>query len=95
MPTIDIYAVTGTFADIDKLAKDAAAFVHEMAPGVITNVDGDGNCVRVQVLTNDRLRSRTVRYRSRRLVLNRVPPPPSRLQPQRGMGPVGVLHQNC
>jgi len=72
MPMIDIYAVAGTFADIHKLAKDAAAvikaveqvpdipmfrkntaaFVHEMPPGATTNVDGDGNYVRVQVLTN-------------------------------------------
>jgi len=72
MPMIDIYAVAGTFADIRKLATDAAtvikgveqvpdipmfrkntaAFVHEMPEGAIANVDGDGNYVRVQVLTN-------------------------------------------
>ena len=72
MPMIDIYAVTGTFADIGKLATDAAAlvksveqvpdipmfrkntaaFVHELPPGAISNVDGDNNYVRVQVLTN-------------------------------------------
>ncbi|TPK78140.1 hypothetical protein [Mesorhizobium sp. B2-4-17] len=69
---IDVYAAAGTFADIHKLAKDAAAvvkaveqvpdipmfrkntaaFVHEMPEGAISNVDGDENYVRVQVLTN-------------------------------------------
>jgi phenylpyruvate tautomerase PptA (4-oxalocrotonate tautomerase family) len=69
---IDIYAAAGTFADIKKLAADAAAlvksveqvpdipmfrkntaaFVHEMPVAAISNVDGDGNYVRVQVLTN-------------------------------------------
>ena len=72
MPMIDIYAVAGTFADVKKLAADAAAlvksveqvpdipmfrkntaaFVHEMPAATISNVDGDGNYVRVQVLTN-------------------------------------------
>ena len=33
-------------------AKNTAAFVHEMPPGAIANVDGDSNYVRVQVLTN-------------------------------------------
>lgn len=72
MPMIDIYAATGTFADIHSLAteaaaavksiekvpdiamfrKNTAAFVHELPPGAIANVDGDSNYVRVQVLTN-------------------------------------------
>ena len=72
MPMIDIYAAAGAFADIHKLAREAAAlvkavegvpdipmfrqntaaFVHEMAAGTIANVDGDGDYVRVQVLTN-------------------------------------------
>ena len=72
MPMVDIYAKGGTFADVHKLAVDAAAlikriekvpdipmfrrntaaFVHEMAPGAISNVDGDDTYVRVQVLTN-------------------------------------------
>jgi phenylpyruvate tautomerase PptA (4-oxalocrotonate tautomerase family) len=72
MPMIDIYAKTGTFSDIHKLAADAAslvrtiervpdipmfrkntaAFVHEMPPGAIANVDGDEDYVRVQILTN-------------------------------------------
>ena len=72
MPMIDIYAASGTFADIKKLSTDAAAlvksvekvpdipmfrkntaaFVHEMPADAISNVDGDGNYVRVQVLTN-------------------------------------------
>jgi len=72
MPMIDIYAAAGTFSDVNKLARDAAAlvkaveqvpdipmfrkntaaFVHEMALATISNVDGDANYVRVQVLTN-------------------------------------------
>jgi phenylpyruvate tautomerase PptA (4-oxalocrotonate tautomerase family) len=72
MPMIDIYASAGTFADIHRLAADAAAtvkriegvpdipmfrkntaaFVHELPPGAIANVDGDSDYVRVQVLTN-------------------------------------------
>jgi phenylpyruvate tautomerase PptA (4-oxalocrotonate tautomerase family) len=72
MPMIDIYAVSGLFPNIAKLAADAAAtvkaveqvpdipmfakntaaFVHEMPPAAIANVDGDTNYVRVQVLTN-------------------------------------------
>jgi phenylpyruvate tautomerase PptA (4-oxalocrotonate tautomerase family) len=69
---IDIYATVGTFDDIHRLARDAAAtvmrvervpdipmfrsntaaFVHELAPGAISNVDGRSDHVRVQVLTN-------------------------------------------
>lgn len=72
MPMIDIYAAAGTFSDVKKLARDAAAlvksveqvpdipmfrkntaaFVHEMASATVSNVDGDANYVRVQVLTN-------------------------------------------
>ena len=72
MPMIDIYAVAGTFADVKKLAADAAAlvklveqvpdipmfrkntaaFVHEMPAAAISNIDGDSNYIRVQVLTN-------------------------------------------
>ena len=33
-------------------SKNTAAFVHELSPGAIANVDGDSNYVRVQVLTN-------------------------------------------
>jgi phenylpyruvate tautomerase PptA (4-oxalocrotonate tautomerase family) len=69
---IDIWAISGTFADPKKLAKDAAtliksvekvpdipmfrkntaAFVHDLSPTSISNVDGDSNYVRVNVLTN-------------------------------------------
>ena len=72
MPMIDIYAKAGTFADVKKLATDAAStvknvegvpdipmfrkntagFVHELPAGSSSNVDGDENYVRVQVLTN-------------------------------------------
>ena len=72
MPMVDIYAITGTFADKKKLATDAATivktiervpdvpmfrkntagFVHELPAGSLSNVDGDENYVRVQVITN-------------------------------------------
>jgi phenylpyruvate tautomerase PptA (4-oxalocrotonate tautomerase family) len=72
MPMIDVYAVTGTFAephalaqalatelmtieqvpDIPMFRKNTAAFVHEMPPSSLSNVEGDGTYVRVQVLTN-------------------------------------------
>lgn len=72
MPMIDVFAVTGTFAephalaqalatelmtieqvpDIPMFRKNTAAFVHEMPPSSLSNVDGDGTYVRVQVLTN-------------------------------------------
>ena len=72
MPMIDIYAIEGTFSDIQHLAraaaatlmevekvpdipmfrKNTAAFVHLLPAGALSNVDGDGNYVRVQVLTN-------------------------------------------
>ena len=38
--------------DIPMFRKNTAAFVHEMPAPAIANVDGDGNYVRVQVLTN-------------------------------------------
>ena len=38
--------------DIAMFRKNTAAFVHELAAGCISNVDGDANYVRVQVLTN-------------------------------------------
>ena len=38
--------------DIPMFRKNTAAFVHEMPPSALSNVDGDGNYVRVQVLTN-------------------------------------------
>ena len=69
---IDVYAVTGTFAephalaqalatelmtieqvpDIPMFRRNTAAFVHEMPPSSLSNVDGAGTYVRVQVLTN-------------------------------------------
>jgi len=72
MPMIDIWAAAGTFANVKKLATDAAAlikaveqvpdipmfrkntaaFVHELPAAAFSNVDGDSNYVRVQVLTN-------------------------------------------
>jgi phenylpyruvate tautomerase PptA (4-oxalocrotonate tautomerase family) len=38
--------------DIPMFRKNTAAFVHDMPKGALANVDGDGNYVRVQVLTN-------------------------------------------
>ena len=38
--------------DIPMFRKNTAAFVHELPAGALSNVDGDGSYVRVQVLTN-------------------------------------------
>jgi phenylpyruvate tautomerase PptA (4-oxalocrotonate tautomerase family) len=38
--------------DIPMFRENTAAFVHDLLPGAISNVNGDGNYVRVQVLTN-------------------------------------------
>jgi phenylpyruvate tautomerase PptA (4-oxalocrotonate tautomerase family) len=38
--------------DIPMFRKNTAAFVHELAAGALSNVDGNSNYVRVQVLTN-------------------------------------------
>ena len=38
--------------DIPMFRQNTAAFVHDLAPGALSNVDGDSNYVRVQVLTN-------------------------------------------
>src|SRR5579859_1394789 len=38
--------------DIPMFRQNTAAFVHELPDGALSNVDGDGNYVRVQVLTN-------------------------------------------
>jgi phenylpyruvate tautomerase PptA (4-oxalocrotonate tautomerase family) len=38
--------------DIPMFRENTAAFVHELPTGAISNVDGDGDSVRVQVLTN-------------------------------------------
>jgi phenylpyruvate tautomerase PptA (4-oxalocrotonate tautomerase family) len=38
--------------DIPMFRQNTAAFVHDMAAGKISNVDGGGNYVRIQVLTN-------------------------------------------
>ena len=39
--------------DIPMFRKNTAAFVHELKAGALSNVDGDSNYVRVQVLTNE------------------------------------------
>ena len=38
--------------DIPMFRKNTAAFVHDLPAGALSNVDGDSNYVRVQVLTN-------------------------------------------
>ena len=38
--------------DIPMFRKNTAAFVHDLPAGTLSNVDGDSNYVRVQVLTN-------------------------------------------
>ncbi len=38
--------------DIPMFRKNTAAFIHELPPGNLSNVDGDSNYVRIQVLTN-------------------------------------------
>ena len=38
--------------DIPMFRQNTAGFVHELPAGALSNVDGDGNYVRVQVLTN-------------------------------------------
>ena len=38
--------------NIPMFRKNTAAFVHDLPDGPLSNVDGDGNYVRVQVLTN-------------------------------------------
>jgi phenylpyruvate tautomerase PptA (4-oxalocrotonate tautomerase family) len=38
--------------NIPMFRKNTAAFVHDLPKGALSNVDGDGNYVRVQVLTN-------------------------------------------
>jgi phenylpyruvate tautomerase PptA (4-oxalocrotonate tautomerase family) len=38
--------------DIPMFRNNTAAFVHDLAAGTLSNVEGDGNGVRVQVLTN-------------------------------------------
>jgi phenylpyruvate tautomerase PptA (4-oxalocrotonate tautomerase family) len=38
--------------DIPMFRQNTAAFVHDLPNGALSNVDGDGNYVRVQVLTN-------------------------------------------
>jgi len=38
--------------DIPMFRKNIAGFIHDLPPGALSNVEGDGNYVRVQVLTN-------------------------------------------
>jgi phenylpyruvate tautomerase PptA (4-oxalocrotonate tautomerase family) len=38
--------------DIPMFRKNTAAFIHELPPGGLSNVDGESNYVRIQVLTN-------------------------------------------
>ena len=38
--------------DIPMFRKNTAAFIHDLTEGALSNVEGEGNYVRVQVLTN-------------------------------------------
>src|SRR5689334_1251897 len=38
--------------DLPMFRKNTAAFIHDLPDGALSNVEGDGNYVRVQVLTN-------------------------------------------
>jgi phenylpyruvate tautomerase PptA (4-oxalocrotonate tautomerase family) len=38
--------------DIPMFRQNTAAFIHDLPPGSVSNVDGDSNYVRIQVLTN-------------------------------------------
>ncbi len=38
--------------DIPTFRQNTAAFIHDLPPGSLSNVDGDSNYVRIQVLTN-------------------------------------------
>src|SRR5690242_20614297 len=38
--------------DIPMFRQNTAAFIHDLPPGSLANVDGDTNYVRIQVLTN-------------------------------------------
>lgn len=38
--------------DIPMFRQNTAAFIHELPPGNLSNVDGESNYVRIQVLTN-------------------------------------------
>jgi phenylpyruvate tautomerase PptA (4-oxalocrotonate tautomerase family) len=38
--------------DIPMFRQNTAAFIHDLPAGSLSNVDGDGNYVRIQVLTN-------------------------------------------
>jgi phenylpyruvate tautomerase PptA (4-oxalocrotonate tautomerase family) len=51
----DLATAVMTIEQVPNIAmfrKNTAAFVHELPPGAVSNVDGEGNYVRVQVLTN-------------------------------------------
>lgn len=51
----DLATAVMTIEQVPNIAmfrKNTAAFVHELPPGAASNVDGEGNYVRVQVLTN-------------------------------------------
>lgn len=51
----DLATAVMTIEQVPNIAmfrENTAAFVHELSPGAVSNVDGEGNYVRVQVLTN-------------------------------------------
>jgi hypothetical protein len=48
--------------DIPMFRRNTAAFVHALADGAMSNVDGESNYVRVQVLTNARALDRDKQF---------------------------------
>jgi hypothetical protein len=54
-PAADLATAVMTIEQVPDIAtfrKNIAAFVHGLDAGCLANVDGDSNCVRVEVLTN-------------------------------------------
>ena len=56
--------------NIPMFRKNTAAFVHELPAGDLSNVDGDSNYVRVQVLTNAGALDREKHYVQKSLALH-------------------------
>ena len=54
-PATDLAAAVMTVEQVPYIPmfrQNTAAFIHELPPGSLSNVDGDSNYVRIQVLTN-------------------------------------------
>src|SRR5438874_1886788 len=68
--------------DIPMFRKNTAAFIHDLPDGALSNVEGDGNYVRVQVLTNAGALNRDKQLAVVRssLIWSRLPPAIPRLR---------------